>query len=147
MTIAAGLGRDDMLLALRAGLGDGSWMGTSGITSSVAATSGGSRTVGWLDNGDGSVTVAFAAARDTNLDGRIDLVDAANLIAGGRLNAGSPASWADGDFNYDGIVDIIDIADFVSSGMYDAAPYARNGQAIAVAIIPEAGDGDDAWPR
>lgn len=147
MTIAAGLGRDDMLLALRAGRGDGSWRGTFGITSSGAATSGGSRTVGWLDNGDGSVTVAFAAARDTNLDGRVDLIDAANLIAGGKLNAGSLAAWADGDVNYDGIVDIIDIAEFVSSGVYDAASHARNGQAIAVAIIPVGGDGDDAWPR
>ncbi|MFM7206820.1 MAG: beta strand repeat-containing protein, partial [Planctomycetaceae bacterium] len=64
VTVAAGLSATDMVAALLTGMGDGSWNGASGITSSVAAASGGSRTVGWLDNGDGSVTFAFAAPGD-----------------------------------------------------------------------------------
>ena len=64
MTVAAGLSAADMLVALNSGRGDGSWNGTSGITSSQAQadiTASIPRTVGWLDNGDGSVTFAFAA--------------------------------------------------------------------------------------
>ncbi|MBU6222890.1 MAG: autotransporter-associated beta strand repeat-containing protein, partial [Planctomycetes bacterium] len=104
VTVAAGLPAADMVSAIVTGMGDGSWNGTSGITSSVAATSGGDRTVGWLDNGDGSVTFAFAAAGDTNLDWQVDIIDAANFLAGGKFDTGSPASWNEGDFTYDGVV-------------------------------------------
>lgn len=61
------LSATDLVTVIRASLDHGSWKGTSGTTSRVAATSAGDRTVGWLDNGDGSVAVAFAAAGDTNL--------------------------------------------------------------------------------
>ncbi|MFM6171535.1 MAG: beta strand repeat-containing protein, partial [Sphaerospermopsis kisseleviana] len=59
MTVTAGLPAVDMLTALLTGRGDGSWNGPSGITSSQAAADIAvsiPRTVGWLDNGDGSVT-------------------------------------------------------------------------------------------
>jgi hypothetical protein len=119
-------------------LGDGSWNGTSGITSSVAAASGGDRTVGWLDNGDGSVTFAFAAAGDTNLDWQVDILDAANFLSGGKFDSGSPASWNEGDFTYDGVVDILDAASFLSTGLFDAGPYnAAPGTAGSVAAVPE----------
>ncbi|MFM9010389.1 MAG: hypothetical protein ACKON8_05825, partial [Planctomycetota bacterium] len=48
-------------MTITGGLADGSWTGTQGITSNVAAAAFGQslmRSVGWLDNGDGSMTVA-----------------------------------------------------------------------------------------
>jgi autotransporter-associated beta strand protein len=137
VTVAAGLSAADMVTAIVTGLGDGSWNGTSGITSSVAATSGGDRTVGWLDNGDGSVTFAFAAAGDTNLDWQVDIIDAANFLAGGKFDTGSPASWNEGDFTYDGVVDILDAASFLSNGLFDAGTYNGASGAVAVAAVPE----------
>jgi len=135
VTVAAGLSAADMVAAIITGLGDGTWNGTSGITSSVAAASGGDRTVGWLDNGDGSVSFAFAAAGDTNLDWQVDIIDGANFLAGGKFDTGAPASWNEGDFSYDGIVDILDAAGFLSTGLFDAGAY--NSAPGAVAAVPE----------
>ena len=141
MTVTAGLPVADMLTALLTGRGDGSWNGTAGITSSQAAadlTASIPRTVGWLDNGDGSVAFAFAAAGDTNLDWNVDILDAANFLAGGKFDSGQLASWIEGDFGYDGVVDILDAADFLSTGLFDAGPYnPPAGSAGAVAAVPE----------
>jgi fibronectin-binding autotransporter adhesin len=138
VTVAGGLSAVDMVTAIVTGLGDGTWNGTSGITSSVAAASGGDRTVGWLDNGDGSVTFAFAAAGDTNLDWQVDILDAANFLSGGKFDSGSPATWNEGDFTYDGLVDILDAAAFLSTGLFDAGTYnPPPGQAGAIAAVPE----------
>jgi hypothetical protein len=115
-----------MVAAILSGLGDGSWNGTSGITSSTAAANtaaGAPRAIGWLDNGGGSVTFAFAAPGDTNLDGLVDILDAANFLSGGKFDSGTPASWNQGDFTYDGFVDILDAASFLSTGLFDAGPY------------------------
>jgi autotransporter-associated beta strand protein len=148
VTVAAGLPTADMLVALLAGRGDGSWTGASGITSSAAAAAivqSVPRTVGWLDNGDGSVSVAFAAAGDTNLDWSVDILDAANFLAGGKFDTGLPAAWIDGDFTYDGVVDILDAADFFSTGLFDAGEYnpvqqgATQGGAVAAVPEPAAG--------
>jgi autotransporter-associated beta strand protein len=137
VTVAAGLSAPDMVTAIVTGLGDGSWNGASGITSSAAATSGGDRTVGWLDNGDGTVTFAFAAAGDTNLDWQVDIIDAANFLAGGKFDTGSPASWNEGDFTYDGVVDILDAASFLSNGLFDAGPYNAPPPAASITAVPE----------
>lgn len=137
MTVSEGLSRDDLLAALRAGRGDGSWSGTTGITSSVAAASGGSRTVGWLDHGDGSMTVAYAAPGDANLDWRVDILDIADTLAGGKFNSGLPASWSEGDFNHDGLFDALDVAELIATGLYDAAPYHDVDPAAGVAAVPE----------
>jgi autotransporter-associated beta strand protein len=137
VTVASGLSAPSMVAAIVTGLGDGSWNGASGITSSVAAASGGDRTVGWLDNGDGTVTFAFAAAGDTNLDWQVDIIDAANFLAGGKFDSGNPASWNEGDFTYDGVVDILDAASFLSNGLFDAGPYNGSGSAGSIAAVPE----------
>jgi hypothetical protein len=47
------------------------------------------RSVGWLDNGDGSVTFAYAAPGDTNIDWTIDILDAADFFATGLYDAGN----------------------------------------------------------
>ena len=143
ITVAGGLSAVDMVTAIVSGLGDGTWNGTAGITSSVAAASGGDRTVGWLDNGDGTVTFGFAAAGDTNLDWQVDIIDAANFLAGGKFDSGTPATWNEGDFTYDGYVDILDAASFLSNGLFDAGIYnPPPGQAGTVAAVPE----PSVWP-
>ena len=141
VTVAGGLPAVDMVAALVTGRGNGSWTGTSGITSSTAAAELSQsipRTVGWLDNGDGSVTFAYAAPGDTNLDWAIDILDTANFLALGKFDTGEPATWLEGDFGYDGVVDILDAADFLATGLFNAGNYnASPTSAGAVAAVPE----------
>ena len=135
VTVARGLSVSDLATALQSGRGDGWWNGSSGITSSAAASLNGTRTVGWLENDNGSVMFGYAATGDTNLDWVIDILDVANFVGSGKFNSGLAATWAEGDFNYDGLVDILDMADFVSTGLFNAAPY--NTPAGTIAAVPE----------
>ena len=141
LTISSGLSTVALVAELLEGRGDGSWNGSSGITSSTAAAEVASsiqRSVGWLDNGDGSLTVAYAAPGDTNIDWSIDILDAANFLALGKFDTNAAATWIEGDFNYDGFVDILDAADFVSTGLFNAGNYnAAPGSSGAVAAVPE----------
>ena len=140
VTVAAGLSAADMVSAIVTGMGDGSWNGTSGITSSVAAADVAStvpRTVGWLDNGDGSVSFAFAAPGDTNIDWQVDVLDASNFLSFGKFDTGLPASWQEGDFTYDGVVDVLDAADFFGTGLYDTGSYNPPPAAAGIAAVPE----------
>jgi fibronectin-binding autotransporter adhesin len=140
VTVASGLSPTDLVTAIVAGRGDGSWTGTSGITSSVAASDVAAsipRAVGWLDNGDGSVTAAYAAPGDTNIDWQVDVVDALNFVTLGKFDTGLPATWLEGDFNYDGVVDILDALDFFNTGLYDAGNYNTPPGASGIAAVPE----------
>ncbi|MFM7245368.1 MAG: beta strand repeat-containing protein, partial [Planctomycetaceae bacterium] len=96
LTIAGGMTGPQLVAEILEGRGDGSWSGTSGITSSVAAAEVASsipRAVGWIDNGDGSLTAAYAAPGDTNIDWSIDILDASNFLALGKFDTGLPATW------------------------------------------------------
>jgi hypothetical protein len=142
VTVTSGLAVVDLVSAIRTGRGDGSWNGVSGITSSVASISvslGELRGVGWLDHGDGSVSFAFAAPGDGNLDWKVDILDVASLLGGGRFDSGLLASWIEGDSNYDGIVDVLDIADFLTTGLFDAGSYNPPvpGSSAPIATVPE----------
>lgn len=137
ITVTADLTKADMLEAIRAGRGDGSWNGTAGITLGEAAASGGVRTVGWLEHSDGSVTVAYAAAGDTNLDWSIDIFDIMNIVTGGKFNSGLPATWRDGDFNDDGLVDGLDFVALMSTGLYSRGYYNDLPATVTAAAVPE----------
>jgi len=140
VTVSAGLSAADLVTAILAGQGDGSWNGTSGITSSAAAADtalGTSRAVGWLDNGDGTVTFAYAAPGDTNLDWSIDLLDISTYLAAGKYDSGEPAAWSEGDYTYDGLVDITDVALYLGTGLFDVGPYNPPAGANGVAAVPE----------
>ncbi len=141
MTVASGLSATDLVSQILAGRGDGSWTGTRGITSSTAAADtalGVPRAVGWLDNGAGSLSFAFAAPGDTNLDWQVDVLDAANVLASGKFNTGAPATWFEGDFNYDGVVDVLDAANFITTVLYDQGPYNPPAGVVAqVSAVPE----------
>jgi chondroitin AC lyase len=140
---AGGLTRQSLLAELTAGRGDGSWNGGRGIASaSVAASAatGQTRSLGWMQEADGSFTIAFTAAGDGNLDGLVDILDAADLLAAGRYDRGVQAGWAEGDYNYDGIVDLLDVADTLGTGLFDAgfATNAGSGTLSATVIsVPE----------
>jgi autotransporter-associated beta strand protein len=141
LTVAGGLSATELVTEILAGRGDGSWTGTSGITSSTAAAEvalGMSRGVGWLDFGDGSLGISYAAPGDTNLDWQVDVLDAANVLTAGAFNSGDPATWSQGDFNYDGVVDVLDAADFITTGLYNVGVYnPPAGVAGSVAAVPE----------
>ena len=142
VTVASGLTATELAAAIVSGRAEGSWTGTSGITSSAAASDVAStvpRAVGWLDNGDGSVTAAFAAPGDTNIDCQVDILDAGNFLSFGKFDSGLPATWLEGDFNYDGVADVLDAADFFGTGLYDAGNYnaTPNMASGGVAAVPE----------
>lgn len=139
---AGGITAADLMADLLVGRNGGSWDGVGGVVSSAVASALAAsrpRTVGWLGNDDGSFTIAAAAPGDTNLDTIVDVLDAANLLAGGRFDTGVPADWSLGDTTYDGIVDILDVADLLGTGLFDAGSYdvAVAGAAGPVAAVPE----------
>jgi sulfatase modifying factor 1 len=122
------------LEALQRGRGNGAWDGATGIRSSEAASKN-SRGIGWIDNGNGTLSIAYAAPGDTDLDWRVDILDASNLLSSVAYDSGIAATWAEGDFNYDGAFDVIDVAAFSSAALYDAGTYSR--PAPQVTAVPE----------
>jgi hypothetical protein len=143
ITVAAGgIAQAALVADLRSGLGSGVWDGTSGITSSAAAAAiagGTARTIGWIDNGGSSFSIAFAAPGDTNIDGVLDILDAANVLAGSLYDTGAATTWSQGDFNYDGVMDILDVADFIGTGLFDGGDYLPGSAAAGIAAVPEPG--------
>jgi len=97
------------------------------------------RAIGWIEQADGGITFGYAAPGDTNLDGLVDISDAARFIASGLFDTGLPATWGGGDSNYDRLVDILDVGDFLVTGLYDAGRY-TGGSGLAtsgVVAVPE----------
>ncbi|MFM7205433.1 MAG: autotransporter-associated beta strand repeat-containing protein [Planctomycetaceae bacterium] len=135
---SGGIATDDLVTALVAGRNGGGWDGPGGITSGLVATqvaAGMARSLGWSEQGDGSLLVRYAAPGDTDLDGLVDVLDVANVLGSGKLNSGLPTTWSEGDFNYDGLLDILDMADFMSSGLLNAGGY--NDAPIGLVAVPE----------
>ncbi len=144
MSVAAGgITRQTLLAELIAGRGDGSWDGPRGIVSrsvAAAAAAGQGRGIGWLQEADGSFTIAAAAPGDGDLDGLYDILDAADLLSGGHYDKGGQTGWADGDFNFDSMVDLLDVADALGTGRFDAGftwAAASDTLAAPVASVPE----------
>ena len=134
LTIAAGGFTESVVRArLVAGRGDGGWAGASGIESRAASSRAGGA-VGYAEGGDGSLTIAVAAAGDTNLDAVVDIIDIGNLIAGSMYDAGMAAGWSQGDFNYDGLFDVLDVLEAVGATLYDAGPYLSSSMAETAPI-------------
>ncbi len=139
VTVSEGLSAVRLLSAILSGRGEGPWNGTSGITSSIAAAEvaqGEDRSIGWLDNGDGSVTFAYAAPGDANLDWSIDLLDFSDYLASATYDSLKFAGWSGGDYTYDGFVDATDVALALGTGLFDRGSYAPlslpSGAAVAV---------------
>jgi len=132
LAAGSGLNRTSILAAINAGKNDGSWNGTTGFTSTVAASTPG-RTLGWMDNG-GSYTVGFAAPGDSNLDGLVDIQDIAALLTQGKYETGLAADWSEGDNNHDGVFDITDITGILATEVYDTGSYLPASQSAAVEV-------------
>jgi autotransporter-associated beta strand protein len=130
LTVAGGLTAGSLTNLIKSGRSDGSWLGEAGITSAAAA-GGQLRAVGWRHLDGGSFAIGFAAAGDTNLDGTIDVLDAAAILGSGKLDTGFAADWADGDSNYDGVIDLLDIADFIGTGLFETGSYQAAAQAAS----------------
>ena len=137
ITVAAGgFVEETLRQRLIAGRNDGTWDGATGIVSRTAAASPGDRSVGWMILDDGAARIAFSAPGDTNLDGTVDVLDAANFITAGTYNADVAATWNTGDFNYDSTSDILDAADFISSGLYNVGSYLPADSAQVASLDP-----------
>jgi autotransporter-associated beta strand protein len=138
---AGGIAPETLAQLLASGRNGGGWDGTSGIGSSAAAASaaaGQPRTVGWIENDDGSLAVAFAAPGDANIDGRVDVFDLVSIGTSGAYGSGLPARWMDGDSNYDGLTNVFDLVSISTSGTYGRGGYLPAGATIPqAAAVPE----------
>jgi len=143
IAIASGVTEADLRADILAGRGDGSWNGSSGIGSAVAAASPGKFGVGYRVAADGSAVVAIAVAGDTDLDGDVDIFDIVGLDVAGKYGTETPAGWADGDVNYDGLANLFDLVAIDGAGAFGAGSYlpAAAGAAAlgSVAAVPEPG--------
>ena len=81
------------------------------------------RTIGYVTDDDGSITAAYAAGGETNLDSVIDILEIANFLSSARFDSWIVSKRSQGDFNYDGIVDILDALEFLASGLLDVGTY------------------------
>jgi hypothetical protein len=115
------------------GFHGGDW-GGAGVTSSTAAadpsriTALGYATAGQLGVNSfqgvtgltaGDVIVRYTWYGDTNLNGLVNTDDMLNILAAGKLDAGTPAVWFEGDFTFDGRADTNDILQLLATGKLD----------------------------
>jgi len=140
---AGGITAADLRADIIAGRNGGAWNGSTGITSSLAAASGGTRGVGYLIEGNGSARVSFAAAGDVDLSGSVDVFDLVSINSAGRYGTGGQSVWSQGDFNYDGATNVFDLVAVNTSGAYGRGNYFHSPPAGvgsgSVAAVPEPG--------
>ncbi|MFM1904491.1 MAG: hypothetical protein RLZZ440_2391, partial [Planctomycetota bacterium] len=142
VTVAAGgITAADLRADIIAGRNGGAWTGTTGITSSTAAASGGTRSVGYVVAGDGSATVSYAAAGDVDLSGQVNVFDLVAVNSGGKYGSGTSAVWSQGDFNYDGVTNVFDLVGINTAAVYGQGNYfpATPSTTGGVAAVPEPG--------
>ncbi len=120
-----------------AGRAGGGWDGGSGIGSSLAAASGGTRAVGYLFRPDGAAVVSFAAPGDLNLDGVVDIFDLAAIDTSGAYGTGATADWSVGDVNYDGVTNVFDVLAISTSGSYGQGNYFPPLAGGTITAVPE----------
>ena len=121
--------------AIVAGRNGATWDG-SGIVSSAAAASDAVRTIGYAANADGSLSVAFAAPGDTNLDGTVNVFDLIAVNTAGGYGAPTAAGWADGDFDYDGRATVFDVILIDGSGTYGKPTYRTPAEPVSRGLSP-----------
>jgi autotransporter-associated beta strand protein len=124
VTIAAGgITAADVRAYIIAGRNNGAWNGTTGIMSSTAASSGGTRAVGYVVAGDGSATVTYSAAGDVDLSGQVNVFDLVSINSSGKYGTGTSAVWSQGDFNYDSVTDVFDLVGINTAAVYGQGNY------------------------
>lgn len=124
LTVApGGITASELRADIIAGRNGGAWNGLAGIMSTSAATSGGTRAVGYVLNGDGSALVSFASAGDTDLSGSVNVFDLVGINSSGRYGTGTASNWSQGDFNYDGVTNVFDLVSVNTAGSYGQGNY------------------------
>ena len=126
LTVRAGIPVAELTAALRSGRAAGSWNGTAGVTSSVAAADvagGVPRAVGWLADADGGVRLAYAAPGDTNLDGEVNVFDLVGVNSSNTYGTGTASVWSQGDFDYNGVTNVFDMVLTNVAGVYGTGHY------------------------
>ena len=134
---AGGITGTDLRADIIAGRSGGSWNGTSGITSTAAAASGGTRAVGYVVAPDGSAQVSFAAPGDVDLNGQVNVFDLVSVNSSGKYGTGQSAVWNQGDFNYDGATNVFDLVGINTAAVYGQGNYFPAAGAGGVAAVPE----------
>lgn len=134
LTVAAGPAESAVRQLLIDGYNGGGWNGSRGFVSRAAAVAG--RAVGYAVD-QGQVTIAYAVAGDTNLDGIVDVLDIPNLVAGFTASDRSAVAWSSGDFNYDGFVDDLDISELLATGVFGQGEYLSAADAAFAALGSE----------
>ncbi|MFM7242902.1 MAG: autotransporter-associated beta strand repeat-containing protein, partial [Planctomycetaceae bacterium] len=137
LAVAAGLTELAVRQLLLDGHNGGGWDGDRGIMSQAAMPG---RTLGYVVD-QGQVTIAYAVAGDTNLDGVVDVIDVANLIMSFGAFGPTEVSWGSGDFNYDGIIDQLDLSDFLATGAFDQGMYLSAADAAFASLANEGSEG------
>jgi autotransporter-associated beta strand protein len=133
--------------------GTGNWSGTTGITSSTAASNANPKlfSIGVVKAGDiksiaddatatfagqtvhGSDTIAmYTYGGDANLDGKIN-IDDYGLIDSHVGQSGTAFGWHNGDFNYDGKINIDDYGIIDGNIGAQGAPIPTSAGALALA--------------
>ncbi len=140
---AGGISAADLRADIIAGRNGGAWNGAAGITSSTAASSGGTRAVGYVVAGDGSSRVSFAAPGDVDLSGAVNVFDLVSINSSGRYGTGGASVWNQGDFNYDGVTNVFDLVGVNTAGAYGQGNYFPAAPSAtgfgSVAAVPEPG--------
>jgi sulfatase modifying factor 1 len=139
VTIApGGISAADLRADIIAARNGGAWNGATGITSSTAAASGGTRAVGYVVAGDGSARVSFAASGDVDLSGAVNVFDLVSINSSGTYGSGAPSVWSRGDFNYDGVTNVFDLVGVNTAGAYGQGNYFPAAPtAGSLAAVPE----------
>jgi fibronectin-binding autotransporter adhesin len=120
---AGGISAADLRADIIAGRNGGAWNGTTGILSSAAAASGGTRGVGYVVATDGSARVSYAAAGDVDLSGQVNVFDLVSVNSAGKYGSGQSAVWNQGDFNYDGVTNVFDLVAVNTAAVYGQGNY------------------------
>jgi MYXO-CTERM domain-containing protein len=70
-------------------------------------------TLGYVDLPGGNMEIRYTLLGDTDLDGRVNVADLANLA--GNFGKTSGQFWINGDFDYNGNVNVADLADLAGN--------------------------------
>jgi hypothetical protein len=113
---------------------------TTAVRSALAAgqllTSSAGGALGYGDLGNGTIEIRFTLLGDSDLDGRVNVADLANLA--GNFGKTSGQLWINGDFDYNGNVNVADLADLAGNFGNTLPGLGSGGSALAVSAAPSA---------
>src|SRR5262249_2072865 len=85
----------------------------------ITSTPGAGGALGYKDIGGGTIEVRLVLLGDSDLDGKVNVADLANLA--GNFGQTTGQFWLSGDFDYNGNVNVADLADLAGNFGKDLA--------------------------